>query len=117
MARRPVYRGQFNIGKLFHSLLILAAAFVFILYTAPSDPDCFDDDAPYASSTAWFSVNADGAGSRKAPTPKVHRLVIDRQSHNLSVTEEVLPEEATVKQQRYLGPDKIRDPPTAPGEL
>lgn len=97
--------------KLMRGLLVLATALFFILYTAPSDPDCFDDDAPYATSAAWISIHSDGAGSRKAPTPKAHRLLISRQAQHPSSEEEGLPEDARVKRQRYLGPDKIRDPP------
>ena len=113
MARQPVYRGQFDLGKLFRSLLILVTACVFVLYTAPSEPDCFDDDAPYATSAAWMDVHADSGGNRKAPSPKVQRLIIDPSFQSFSSRTVILPEYANAKKQQVLGADKIRDPPAA----
>ena len=115
MQRQISTRQQFNLGRWTQLLLVMVTAFVFLLFTVPTDTDSFDDDAPCASSAAWVSLQADSAGIRKAPTPKQQREIAYQPtqpfSFQLSPQHHTPPTDTQRRPQHDLSTDKIRDPP------
>jgi alpha/beta superfamily hydrolase len=115
MQRQISTRQQFNLGQWIQLLLVMATAFVFLLFTVPTDTDSFDDDAPCASSAAWVSLHADSVGNRKAPTPKQQREIAYQPtqpfSFQFSLQHHTPPTDAQRHPQYDLSTDKIRDPP------